>query len=295
MDILSSNTPQDNPQKSEKRLSEKVSLNCTYCQKLYSVKKSCALRAKTNYCSRECLNADRKGEFRQCLFCGEEMYVQRCNLGRKKCCSYPCWWKYRKLSKIGAIRTKFNIICINCGNEFEMHKKGKRKFCSHKCSVIYRVSPNNPNYRGGKVDCICMFCGSPFQMLASRMKGRRGKFCSGTCRSRYTVKKQGGMVSSIEIAVKKVLDSLGENYHHQHRIGKFLVDFYLPDRNLVIEADGDYWHSLERNRKNDIKKDQYMKESQINLVRLKESDIRHSCDSLVRAALEQFPIIQGET
>jgi very-short-patch-repair endonuclease len=103
------------------------------------------------------------------------------------------------------------------------------------------------------------------------------------------------MVSSIEIAVKKVLDSLGENYHHQHRIGKFLVDFYLPDRNLVIEADGDYWHSLERNRKNDIKKDQYMKESQINLVRLKESDIRRSCDALVRAALEQFPIIQGET
>jgi hypothetical protein len=38
-----------------------------------------------------------------------------------------------------------------------------------------------------------------------------------------------------------------------------------------------------------------MKEFQINLVRLKESDIRRSCDALVRAALEQFPIIQGET
>ncbi len=103
------------------------------------------------------------------------------------------------------------------------------------------------------------------------------------------------MVSSIEIAVKKVLDSLGENYQHQHRIGKFLVDFYLPDRNLVIEVDGDYWHSLEKNKKKDAKKDQYMKEFQINLVRLKESDIRRSCDALVRAALEQFPIIQGET
>lgn len=71
------------------------------------------------------------------------------------------------------------------------------------------------------------------------------------------------------------------------------MDFYLPDRNLVIEADGDYWHSLEKNKKNDLKKDQYMEEKQINLARLKEADIRLSCKALVRSTLAQFPILGG--
>jgi very-short-patch-repair endonuclease len=102
------------------------------------------------------------------------------------------------------------------------------------------------------------------------------------------------MVSSIELMVKDVLDQLGESYHHQYGIGKFLVDFYLPERNLVIEADGEYWHSLERGKERDRRKNQYLKESQINLIRLKESDIRSSCYELVRMALFQFPKVKGE-
>jgi len=102
------------------------------------------------------------------------------------------------------------------------------------------------------------------------------------------------MVSSIEIRVREVLGELGETYYHQHRVGRFLVDFYLPERNLVIEADGDYWHSLEKNKKNDLKKNRYMQEAQINLARLKESDIRSHCHDLVRTTLTHYPKLKED-
>lgn len=285
MDNLSSNTPQDNPLMRKKRTNVHITLNCTYCKKYYSVRESRALRSKTHYCSKDCYKADNlKGEMRQCLFCGKDVYVKKGRLVRKNYCSPSCYSNHHRNRK----------TCLQCKKTFEVVNNLSRKFCSQECSQSYRVGPNAYNYKGNIVECICLFCGSSFQNPEAWVKRNRGKFCSTTCRSRHTIEKQGGMVSSIEIAVKEVLEGLGETYHHQHRIGRFLVDFYLPGRNLVIEADGDYWHSLEKNKKNDIKKDQYMKEAQINLARLKESEIRSSCSDLVRATLAQFPLVKGE-
>ena len=54
---------------------------------------------------------------------------------------------------------------------------------------------------------------------------------------------QSGATSTfIERAVVAVLDLLGERYEAQKRIGRYAVDFYLPDRHLVVECDGEYWH-----------------------------------------------------
>mgnify|MGYP001576635131 FL=1 len=49
--------------------------------------------------------------------------------------------------------------------------------------------------------------------------------------------------TKLELTVKARLDSLGANYVHPFNLhNHFLCDFYLPDYNLIIEADGCYWH-----------------------------------------------------
>lgn len=259
---------------------------CEHCNKTYTVRASIGSRSKSHYCSRACYwEHTAHKETKKCSECNKDIYIIKSQIRATNFCSRACASKYRRKAKI-------TIACLYCGKTFEeLPTSHKQTFCSQNCSQSYRVGPNAHNYKGNLVDCTCLFCGSSFQNPEAWVKRGGGKFCSASCRSRHTVEKQGGMVSSIEIAVKEVLESLGESYHHQYRIGKFLVDFYLPDRNLVIEADGDYWHSLEKNKKNDIKKDQYMQEAKINLVRLKESDIRSSCNMLVRSALECFPLI----
>jgi very-short-patch-repair endonuclease len=47
----------------------------------------------------------------------------------------------------------------------------------------------------------------------------------------------------IELKIKDLLIDESIDFIKNHRINNFLVDFYLPKYNLVVECDGDYWHA----------------------------------------------------
>ncbi len=49
--------------------------------------------------------------------------------------------------------------------------------------------------------------------------------------------------NSLENAFAKVLDNIGVEYKQQHRISRYLFDFYMPKYNLIIETHGDFWHA----------------------------------------------------
>ena len=46
----------------------------------------------------------------------------------------------------------------------------------------------------------------------------------------------------IERMIKKMLDDLLIKYNHGKFVDGFFVDFLIPDRKIIIEAFGDYWH-----------------------------------------------------
>ncbi len=80
--------------------------------------------------------------------------------------------------------------------------------------------------------------------------------------------------SSIEKIVYDFLLSKGVIFEKQKLInGKFLVDVYIPEFNLVIEADGKYWHTLDRVMKKDKAENAYLKKCGFNLLRLGEDEI----------------------
>mgnify|MGYP002768567359 CR=1 FL=1 len=85
--------------------------------------------------------------------------------------------------------------------------------------------------------------------------------------------------SDIELKIMKQLDDNDVEYIFQHFIFSrkyirgFTFDFYLPYLNIMIEADGDYWHTLPSSVTNDLEKDAYCKFRKFNLVRIKGSTI----------------------
>lgn len=82
--------------------------------------------------------------------------------------------------------------------------------------------------------------------------------------------------TSIETKVYKELKARHVLFEPQKLInGKFLVDAYVPKFNLVIEADGDYWHSLPRVMKKDKAENAYLKKCGYNLLRLSEKEINN--------------------
>ena len=80
--------------------------------------------------------------------------------------------------------------------------------------------------------------------------------------------------TSIEKIVYNYLLLKGILFEKQKLInGKFLVDAYIPSLNLIIEADGKYWHTLNRVVKKDKAENAYLTKCGFNLLRLSEEEI----------------------
>lgn len=85
--------------------------------------------------------------------------------------------------------------------------------------------------------------------------------------------------TSIEIKMKDCLQSKEITYQHQFiletRKGSFIFDFYLEDRNLLVEVDGEYWHSKDAKQVNrDKLKERLAKEMGYRFLRVSDEDWR---------------------
>ena len=104
---------------------------------------------------------------------------------------------------------------------------------------------------------------------------------------------------------KEFLDKLGVKYVYQFEakdIGIFF-DFYLPDSNLIIEIDGDFWHgNPEKYKKEELKghqiraqrideyKTKWALMHSIPILRIWESDIRKNPKKVMETLKETLNI-----
>ena len=83
-----------------------------------------------------------------------------------------------------------------------------------------------------------------------------------------------------------ILKSMDIEFVEEYNISYWLFDIFIPSLNLLVEVDGDYWHSNPKiypngpisnaqkiNYTRDIKKNSFCKTNNLNLIRLWESDI----------------------
>jgi len=82
--------------------------------------------------------------------------------------------------------------------------------------------------------------------------------------------------TKIEIKTANFLKEQNIEFIQQYLVsGRMLFDFYIPMCNLIIEVDGDYWHSLEKSIKRDKSKSAYLKAIGINLLRVTETEVNN--------------------
>ena len=165
------------------------------------------------------------------------------------------------------------IICKQCGKTFYVQNCfGKTtKFCSRKCHYLFnKTIRGDKHFLFNQVPKICEWCGREYWVTQSRKE--TAHFCSCQCHGAYSVRK-ANKISKPEIIVNDALTNLGLLFESQYRIGKYSCDFALPQYNLVIEVDGDYWHSLSASIKRDKRKDIYLSSKGWIVLRFKEKDI----------------------
>jgi very-short-patch-repair endonuclease len=107
-------------------------------------------------------------------------------------------------------------------------------------------------------------------------------------------------VNNLEKFMMQILSSLNIKYVFQYEHGGKLFDFYLPEYNVLLETDGDYWHcnpktqgkpkyaNQKRTIRNDKKKNKLCEQSGITLIRYWESDINKNLEWVMSDLLSKL-------
>jgi very-short-patch-repair endonuclease len=71
---------------------------------------------------------------------------------------------------------------------------------------------------------------------------------------------------------------LGYKFRRQHSIGFFIVDFYCPEKRLIIEVDGEI-HNLKK--ENDRSRDKYFADLNYRVIRFTNEEIKYSPEKVI--------------
>lgn len=224
----------------------KIKCICKICQNEFFVYPSEKKRGQGIYCSRKCKDK------------GHSVWLK--SLPTEKQPHY----------KGGLIET----ICFKCGKEIKVKrcKKNKKVFCSKSCANSVH-SGERPKER---IKRICKNCDKIFEIHPNKLKRKdrnTGLFCSMKCRASYNIKKQGKTNTDIEIILENWLIENKINYEKNKLVEGICVDFFIKP-NIVLFADGDYWHNLPKTKKRDKSQNKLLKGNDWKVIRLWGSEIK---------------------
>lgn len=144
----------------------------------------------------------------------------------------------------------------------------------------YDYSLVNYKKSNEKVKIICKIHGEFNQTPNSHLKGAGCKKCAII---KYLNKKN--KISKPEKRLGLILHKLGISFISSFLIKNKVFDFYIPSKNLLIEVDGVYWHSKNKQKLNDIQKknvendnikNKLAKDMGYNLIRIWEDEIEEN-------------------
>ena len=84
----------------------------------------------------------------------------------------------------------------------------------------------------------------------------------------------------------------GLKFRRQHGIGPYIVDFYCPEKSLVIEVDGDI-HGVQHQIVRDRRRESYLKSLGLQVIRYMNDDILKNLDGVLEDLYER--VLSGST
>jgi very-short-patch-repair endonuclease len=81
---------------------------------------------------------------------------------------------------------------------------------------------------------------------------------------------------------------LGVKFRRQHPISPFIVDFYAPDVNLVIEVDGDT-HADNGQAEYDSERDRYLRKLGLQVIRYPDRAVKSNIENVMKDISKVLP------
>ncbi len=211
---------------------------------------------------------------------GTKGIMEAWNKGLKR--SQVAWNKGKKLSKehresigisnIGQVawnkgRREYKKICKGCGIEFETSRRDV-KFHNKECYKLYNRGKNHHSYGIKHTE----------ELKQKRREATIKQLSSGKMPNKKT---------SIEIALGEELDRVGVKYESNVALCNVgVVDFLLSDYDIIIQADGIYWHSSDKVKKRDATQDLVFSFNGYKVFRFWEDKIKESPKKCINKVLK---------
>lgn len=181
--------------------------------------------------------------------------------------------KKMSLAKLGELNPMYGKTHpLEIRKRISEHLKGRRKplrTTEHRKNLSLACKGRPVWNKGKHPDCVQ---GKNHPMYGKKYKkSTRIKLMESYIRQWHRKKP-----TSIETKLYAELKNKGLLFETQKLInGRFIVDAYIPSLNLIIEADGDYWHSLPKTANKDKAENAYLTKCGFNLLRLSETEINN--------------------
>ena len=134
----------------------------------------------------------------------------------------------------------------------------------------------------------CPRCGTRFELP----RGRRGTpyagFCSLACIEAHKVEHAHFRASRLEQDFAERLQDVGLAFVPQYPFGPYVVDLAFPQIRLLVEIDGELYHTTPQGQARDDRKDVLASTEGWRLLRLPEFIVREHPEEAVRTVLEAF-------
>lgn len=97
--------------------------------------------------------------------------------------------------------------------------------------------------------------------------------------------------TSLEITFMKVCDKLNIEYRRQYSIAKYghLYDFFIPSKKLLVEMDGEYWHTMPHQIIKDKEQVQLAIELGYNIVRITDKELSMDPNVIENILTNSYP------
>jgi very-short-patch-repair endonuclease len=127
---------------------------------------------------------------------------------------------------------------------------------------------------------VCPGCGAEFRGVKDT-KRKKQYYCSHNCYLRCR------RVSHFENSVIDMIEAAGYKVERQAKRGRWSFDAAIVGSNILVEADGVYWHSSATVKARDARKNAWAAQQGYILIRVPEMDFRDNPSKAIDVILRR--------
>lgn len=280
-------------------MTTRVDRVCETCGGGFTATPSQVRAGKGRWCSKPCRGAAISTHRpMSCDQCGAVILVKgyRAKTSEKHFCNKACWLAYH-----GNARSE---VCAQCGKALTVTHTTQRGryYCSRACAHLgHRTRTRHPCQSCGQetlniqycslacwsasksVIVQCETCGIEMKHWQSRRAVGKGRYCSRECYQRSWATNGPFPIptSKLEHRVRAELDRRGATYQTDVQLYPYWPDLLFPDAWLIVEIDGDYWHTKADRQEEDQKRDTTLRAQGYEVLRIWEHEIKADLSTCV--------------